>query len=103
MKTIMALMFIGGLWFGYVLAYATEQEVNLPVASLPVSSEMAHQTIWHRLVVSDPATGEPRIILRTINGHPVIILLEPGDSEAKAVIDFNAGRFNGPKSIQGRD
>jgi len=55
-----------------------------------------------RLVIIDPATKRPRIILRTIDGMPAIIFLYSNfETEAKAVLDFRSGRTTEPKSIVG--
>lgn len=58
--------------------------------------------VLERLVIIDPATDKPRIILRTIDGMPAIIFLYSDfETEDKAVLDFRLGRTTEPKSIVG--
>src|SRR3990167_6610306 len=54
-----------------------------------------------RLVIVDPTTGDPRMILRTIDGHPVIILLEQGQTEDQGVLDFYAGTAGQVRRVVG--
>ena len=87
----------------YVVVHAHEDD-DLPVADIEAP-------LWHtdgyplsmtlkRLVIVDESANA-RIILRTIDGEPAIILLRRGEREQKALLDFKAQRTVAPRSIVG--
>ena len=93
-----------GCFLGMAMATV---EAQVKVADLPVGgwSEIAGTEIREiralRLVILDPESGKPAIILRTVQGQPVIILLRPGETEAEGVLDFQAGISSAPRSVVG--
>lgn len=93
--------FYGGIWVGKAQAQTlTDPPVQYMTGEdLPVVYE---PSFIERLVISHP-DGTPAIILRTIDGKPVIMLLDEGETEEKGVLDFRAGRAQGAKRVLGRD
>jgi len=90
-----------GLLIGWLLAMATVEAQELPLEGW--ASGPTKEIRTERLVIVSPVTGEPCIVLRSVQGQPVIILLRPGETEEKGVLDFLSGNSTSPRSILGGD
>lgn len=95
---IMALI---GMFIGWA-TFEVKADDDYPVANMPIEWTEDGGVRLKRLVIVD-ALGNPAIILRTVNGKGYIIVLSPGETEDKALLDIAAGRTVDPRRIPRHD